>query len=149
MIHTHIHIFIYTLSFSLSFFLSFFWVHRTYILSLFLFAISLVAISFSWHWNSRRRIDKTMAIARVRRRFPMPLEFYARPGDGIYLHRIMPRNYFVYTTNVSLAISQARKNLLVTRPNASRGSLELFSSIYRRYLGNSWLLTSLCIMNNT
>jgi len=73
----------------------------------------------------------------------MPLEFYARPGDGIYLHRIMPRNYFVYATNVSLAISQARKNPLVTRPNASRGSPELFSSIYRRYLGISWLLTSI------
>lgn len=81
------------------------------------------------------RIDKTMAIARVSRRFSMPLKFYAQSG-GWYLltsnhaSKLLlpppPLPPFRYT-NVSLAISQARKNPLVTE--RIQASSELFSSV--------------------
>lgn len=76
---------------------------RSFSLSLFL----ILALSLSSRNPSRRnfilaaskqplallrpRIDKTMAMVQVPRRFPMPLEFYARSEEsGIYLHRIAP-----------------------------------------------------------
>lgn len=93
------------------------------------------------------RIDKTMAIARTSRRYPMPLEFYMRRGEGMvftYIESCLEIIFtpFGYATNVSLAISQARKNPFVTRPNAFR-LLQNYFQVSRYYLRNSWLLISM------
>lgn len=87
------------------------------------------------------RIDKTMAIARVSRRFSMPLEFYAQ-SRGWYLltsnhaPKLLLPLLWIYTTNVSLEISQAHKNPLVTE------RIQNYFQVSRHYLENVWLLIS-------
>lgn len=116
---------IYTLHTLFLFVSSFFRVHTSSL------SFSPQSLSLQFHFRgietaagASSGIDKTMAIAASTEEIPNAVGILCAAGGMVFTYiescAEITFTSFRYATNVSLAISQARQNPLVTRPNASR-----------------------------